>query len=162
MSLNPTKISGVCGRLMCCLKFEEDHYEATRKRMPKMGKEVETSDGFGTVVDLNVLKETVTVRINKGDGSEYKAFPLEDVKWAKPQQPMGERAPRPQDNRQPVPAKRSRAKRPAISSNLDEPSAMVDEPELNEGDLEEAMRPVEQENDWRKAVEDALNAAGKQ
>ena len=84
LSLNPTKISGVCGRLMCCLKYEEDHYEATRKRMPKMGKEVITPDGNGTVVDLNILKETVRVRIPKGDSTEQKDYPLEQVQRVSP------------------------------------------------------------------------------
>ncbi len=79
LSLNPTKISGVCGRLMCCLKYEQDHYEQTRKKMPKMGKEVITPDGSGTVCELNVVKETVSVRITKGDSSEVKAYPLEQV-----------------------------------------------------------------------------------
>ena len=79
LSLNPTKISGICGRLMCCLKYEEDHYEATRKRMPRVGREVITPDGAGTVVDLNILKETVRVRIPKGDSTEQKDYPLEDV-----------------------------------------------------------------------------------
>lgn len=84
LSLNPTKISGVCGRLMCCLKYEEDHYEATRKRMPKVGKEVITPDGNGTVVELNILKETVRVRIPKGDTTEQKDYPLEDVQRIQP------------------------------------------------------------------------------
>lgn len=79
LSLNPTKISGVCGRLMCCLKYEEDHYEATRKRMPKVGREVITPDGTGTVVELNILKETVRVRIPKGDGTEQKDYPMDAV-----------------------------------------------------------------------------------
>ncbi len=79
LSLNPTKISGICGRLMCCLKYEEDHYEATRKRMPRVGREVVTPDGNGTVVDLNILKETVRVRIPKGDSTEQKDYPLEQV-----------------------------------------------------------------------------------
>lgn len=86
LSLNPTKISGVCGRLMCCLKYEEDHYEATRKRMPRVGKEVITPDGNGIVVDLNILKETVRVRIPKGDGTEQKDYPLEDVQRVMPAQ----------------------------------------------------------------------------
>ena len=80
LSLNPTKISGVCGRLMCCLKYEQDHYEATRKRMPRVGKEVITPDGNGVVVDLNILKETVRVRITNGDSSELKDYPAEAVK----------------------------------------------------------------------------------
>ena len=79
LSLNPTKISGVCGRLMCCLKYEEDNYEQTRKRMPKIGKEVITPDGSGVVWDLNIIKETVRVRIQKGDSSEVKDYPLEQV-----------------------------------------------------------------------------------
>ena len=80
LSLNPTKISGVCGRLMCCLKYEQDHYEATRKRMPRVGRDVLTPDGVGTVQEVNILKETVRVRITNGDSSELKDYPAEDVK----------------------------------------------------------------------------------
>ena len=83
LSLNPTKISGVCGRLMCCLKFEDENYVQTRKRMPKMGKDVETPDGFGTVVDLNVLMETVSVRIHHDDSNEIKTYPVSDIVWFK-------------------------------------------------------------------------------
>jgi hypothetical protein len=79
LSLNPTKISGVCGRLMCCLKYEQDHYEQTRKIMPRIGKEVRTPDGNGIVSDLNIVKETVFVRITNGDSSEIKEYPLEKV-----------------------------------------------------------------------------------
>ena len=79
LSLNPTKISGVCGRLMCCLKYEQETYEKTRKKMPKVGKEVITPDGVGVVWDLNVIKETVRVRLQKGDSSELKDFPMDEV-----------------------------------------------------------------------------------
>ena len=79
LSLNPTKISGVCGRLMCCLKYEQDQYEQTRKRMPRVGREVNTPDGNGTVTALNVVKETVSVRIMKGDDGEIKEYPLADI-----------------------------------------------------------------------------------
>lgn len=79
LSLNPTKISGVCGRLMCCLKYEQDHYEATRKRMPRPGREVGTPDGVGTVQEINVLRETVRVRITNGDSSELKDYLLTDI-----------------------------------------------------------------------------------
>jgi len=81
LSLNPTKISGVCGRLMCCLKFEDENYVQTRKRMPKIGKDVETPDGFGTVVDLNILKETVSVRIHRDDSNEIQTYSLDDIVW---------------------------------------------------------------------------------
>ncbi len=79
LSLNPTKISGVCGRLMCCLKYEQEHYEMTRKKMPKVGKEVITPDGNGPVTDLNIVKETVFVRLTNGDTSEIKEYPLEEI-----------------------------------------------------------------------------------
>ena len=79
LSLNPTKISGVCGRLMCCLKYEQEHYEMTRKKMPKVGKDVTTPDGTGPVTDLNIVKETVFVRLTNGDTSEIKEYPLENI-----------------------------------------------------------------------------------
>ena len=79
LSLNPIKISGVCGRLMCCLKYEQDNYEQIRKRMPRVGREVITPDGAGTVIELNIIKESVRVRIQKGDSSEYKDYPLEEL-----------------------------------------------------------------------------------
>ena len=79
LSLNPTKISGVCGRLMCCLKYEQDHYEQTRKRMPKIGKMVVTPDGSGPVTELNIVKETVFVRLTNGDTSEIKEYSLESL-----------------------------------------------------------------------------------
>ena len=64
LSLNPTKISGTCGRLMCCLKYEQDAYEDAIKRMPKNDSFVLTPDGTGNVSDINVLKETVNVRLD--------------------------------------------------------------------------------------------------
>ncbi len=79
LSLNPTKISGVCGRLMCCLQYEQSQYEKTRKTLPHIGKDVITPDGRGQVIDINVLKETVKVRIAKGNDSEYKEYPASDV-----------------------------------------------------------------------------------
>ena len=79
LSLNPTKISGVCGRLMCCLKYEQEHYEMTRKRMPKVGKDVITPGGTGPVTELNIVKETVFVRLTNGDTSEIKEYPLDAI-----------------------------------------------------------------------------------
>ena len=83
LSLNPTKISGVCGRLMCCLKYEQDQYEQTRKRMPKVGREVITPDGIGVVSDLNIVKETVSVRIPNGDATEIKEYALNQISRSK-------------------------------------------------------------------------------
>ncbi len=64
LSLNPAKISGTCGRLMCCLKYEQDAYEDAIKRMPKNDSFVLTPDGPGNVSDVNLLKETVNVRLD--------------------------------------------------------------------------------------------------
>lgn len=63
LSLNPTKISGVCGRLMCCLNYENDEYERVRKSMPDFGQTVETPDGPGRVIGLNVLSEVVKIKL---------------------------------------------------------------------------------------------------
>ena len=65
LSLNPTKISGTCGRLMCCLKYEQEAYEDALKRLPKNDSFVQTPDGPGNVSDVNVLKETVKVRLDE-------------------------------------------------------------------------------------------------
>lgn len=112
LSLNPTKISGVCGRLMCCLKYEQDNYEQVRKRMPKVGKEVTTPDGVGVVWDLNVIRETVRVRIQKGDGSEIKDFPVADVQWA--------------GANRPAPVREAPVNVPAVPAAPDEPEAPLE------------------------------------
>ncbi|WP_238046514.1 stage 0 sporulation family protein [Enterococcus mundtii] len=64
LSLNPTKISGLCGRLMCCLQYESEAYEAAKKELPDFGKTLETPDGKGKVVGLNLLSRLVSVRLN--------------------------------------------------------------------------------------------------
>lgn len=79
LSLNPTKISGACGRLMCCLKYEQDYYELMHKLMPKVNKEVDTPDGKGIVSEVNVLMETIKVKIQKDDDTEIKTYMLEQI-----------------------------------------------------------------------------------
>ena len=64
LSLNPTKISGSCGRLMCCLRYEQEAYEELIKKVPKQGAFVETKDGYGTAVQVNLLRQTVKVRLD--------------------------------------------------------------------------------------------------
>src|SRR5699024_190482 len=63
LSLNPTKISGTCGRLMCCLKYEQDAYEDLLKRSPKADSFVDTPDGRGTVAEVDLLRQRVKVRL---------------------------------------------------------------------------------------------------
>lgn len=67
LSLNPTKISGICGRLMCCLKYENDVYMELRKGLPDNGEKVKTKDGMGKVVDSNILESKVRVRLYTGE-----------------------------------------------------------------------------------------------
>lgn len=69
LSLSPTKISGLCGRLMCCLKYEQEAYENMRRLMPRINREVITADGRGTVLDNNVITEKSKVRVLLSDGT---------------------------------------------------------------------------------------------
>ena len=78
LSLNPTKISGLCGRLMCCLKFEHDNYESVKLELPPVGARVITSLGTGVVVSINPNTRTVSVRIAE-NGNKVTEFPLDDV-----------------------------------------------------------------------------------
>jgi cell fate regulator YaaT (PSP1 superfamily) len=70
LSLNPTKISGICGRLMCCLNYEQETYEGIRKRLPKVGSIVDTCYGKGEVISNSVVKEAVKVKVNLKDGED--------------------------------------------------------------------------------------------
>lgn len=81
MSLNPTKISGNCGRLMCCLKYEQEVYEDKLSHLPKIGAIVKTEDGEGVVDSIETLKEIVKVKL-KDDNNEnyYKKYNAKDLK----------------------------------------------------------------------------------
>ena len=82
LSLNPAKISGLCGRLMCCLAYENCHYAETNKKMPKLDSEVRLADGrTGTVCGINQLKESVTVRVSDRDSTVNLEVPLTDIKF---------------------------------------------------------------------------------
>lgn len=177
LSLNPTKISGVCGRLMCCLKYEQDTYEQTRKRMPKVGKEVITPDGVGVVWDLNVIKETIRVRISKGDTSELKDFGIDEIQ--RPAQPHAkektveadkqEKTDKPEKTEKEEKAHKSekknrgeekQAQRPAKAEKNAKPSREKPVKEENE-DKEEAVQeqPKAAVSPWQQAVAAALKAA---
>lgn len=83
LSLNPTKISGICGRLMCCLNYEQSTYEDIRKRMPKVGSIVKTSEGTGEVFSNNIVKESVKVKLRKGEEEILEEFKIENVELIK-------------------------------------------------------------------------------
>ncbi|PGY09573.1 stage 0 sporulation family protein [Bacillus sp. AFS031507] len=67
LSLNPTKISGLCGRLMCCLKYENDEYESAKALLPDLGEFIETPQGRGKVVGLNILERVLQVELKEQD-----------------------------------------------------------------------------------------------
>ena len=84
LSLNPSKISGNCGRLMCCLRYEQEAYEEKLARIPKIGAIVKTEDGEGTVDSIETLKEMIRVKFeDKEDGYYFKKYKASDVKILK-------------------------------------------------------------------------------
>ena len=99
LSLNPTKISGTCGRLMCCLKYEQDAYEDAVKRMPKPESFVETPDGVGNVCQVNLLREQVKVRLDDAPETPkcYHNCEICVVRNGKGKRPEGYVAPPPEE-----------------------------------------------------------------
>lgn len=83
LHLNPSKISGLCGRLMCCLEYENDYYADVFKKMPKVGSTVGTPDGDGVVISNDMLKLITKVKIVKGDSETYKDFPTDRIEFKK-------------------------------------------------------------------------------
>lgn len=83
LSLNPVKISGTCGRLMCCLKFEQDAYTELLKVTPKVGAIVETSDGRGTVEEVNLITGSLLIKLHKSPNASPRTFNVSDVKLIK-------------------------------------------------------------------------------
>lgn len=82
LSLNPTKISGVCGRLMCCLKNEEETYEELNKRLPNVGDYVTTDDGYkGEVHSVNVLRQLVKIIVDTDDEKEIMEYPVDRLRF---------------------------------------------------------------------------------
>lgn len=99
LSLNPGKISGLCGRLMCCLSYENDYYADACKKTPKIGAEVMTPEGKGTVTNVNMLKMEVRVRIDdkEKDLFTYHDFPVSALKFKASHKPEKETDDVPED-----------------------------------------------------------------
>ncbi|MDE6373215.1 MAG: hypothetical protein K2L72_01815, partial [Clostridia bacterium] len=89
LSLNPAKISGLCGKLMCCLAYENDYYSEACKQVPKVGSEAETPDGKGMVVNVNMLKMLVKVKIEQNDLVTYREFPVDQIRFMRGNVMMG-------------------------------------------------------------------------
>lgn len=85
LSLNPGKISGLCGRLMCCLSYEDEYYAQAFKKMPKLGSTVGTPEGKGAVIAQNMLNMTVRVKIEKDGALLYRDFPVTELQWGRGQ-----------------------------------------------------------------------------
>lgn len=85
LSLNPTKISGICGRLFCCLNYEHQVYEGILREMPNVGSIVQTPDGKGKVLETKTILEEVKVQVEnkKADTIEVKKYPLSEIKILK-------------------------------------------------------------------------------
>ena len=94
LSLNPAKISGSCGRLMCCLRYEQEAYEELIKKVPKQGAFVEPKDGYGTAVQVNLLRQTVKVKLDD-DGDD-------SLRLYKPNELCAVPGGRPKDGEKPV------------------------------------------------------------
>lgn len=92
MSLNPVKISGICGRLMCCLKYEQEAYTDLLKKTPKIGAIVGTPDGKGTVVDLNLITGVLSVSLHKSPEAAPHTYKVDDVQLIKDAQIRLERS----------------------------------------------------------------------
>ena len=91
LSLNPAKISGICGRLMCCLSYESDYYADVYKKMPKVGSEVSTPDGKAIVVAVNMLKMEVKTKADDMNGGWiYKDYKVDEIRFKKSNQPEKE------------------------------------------------------------------------
>lgn len=80
LSLSPTKISGTCGRLMCCLKYEQEAYEDAIHRLPGVGSIVETPEGQGVITEVNLLRETVKIRLDRETETDLAVYPVDEIK----------------------------------------------------------------------------------
>jgi len=89
LSLNPEKISGLCGRLMCCLAYENDYYAEACKCVPKIGSTAESTEGVGTVINVNMLNMTVKLRIENGEAVTFREFPVDKIRFKRGNVVMG-------------------------------------------------------------------------
>ena len=146
LSLNPTKISGTCGRLMCCLKYEQEAYEDLIRTSPKTDSFVDTPDGRGTVTDVNLMKQSVTVRMEK-DEDEIRSYRNCDICVLRSGKAKKSDPPIPEDLA-PISGRRDsellRERRPYLDHRL-----TVEPEELAEQSEEQAEPAQEQEAETR-------------
>jgi len=157
LSLNPSKISGQCGRLMCCLKYEQDTYEQTLKRVPRVGKDIVTPDGVGVIVEINAIRERVKVRIRIGedDSFEVREYSMDDVRKLGPEdQPAARETPRQQERRPSV------KKTPIPTETEAEAEAAEEEPKKKRYPHQKAPKNLSTDQFLEKLKEDDGAEAG--
>lgn len=98
LSLNPAKISGICGRLMCCLQYEQNAYDDMLKKLPHKGAVVETNDGKGIVADVATLKGEIKVKFEDGEGFRFGTYKLGEFKFKGSKHEENEEVALPADN----------------------------------------------------------------
>ncbi|MCR5778775.1 MAG: stage 0 sporulation protein [Lachnospiraceae bacterium] len=138
LSLNPTKISGVCGRLMCCLQNEEETYEDLNRRLPGIGDIVTDSEGIvGEVQSVNVLRQRVKVIVEQGDEKEIREYHVDDITFQK--------------------RRKGPKEKPLMEEEISEEElrAITDEPEIKE-------KPARQERPERQNKQDRPEKGDKQ
>ncbi len=162
LSLNPTKISGTCGRLMCCLKYEQEAYEDLMKDAPRMDSFVETPDGAGTIISVNTLREKVRVRLDDAPDTlkTYHNSEIRVVRAGKGKRPEGYVQP-PKEELAKLrkvtqsPEDQYRQEQAALAAALDqfiaehEPAASPAEPSRRRGNRPAGPRPAEGEGEKR-------------
>lgn len=144
LSLNPTKISGICGRLMCCLAYENELYADISVKMPKLNSKVKTKDGIGTVVYNNILKQIVTVRVdNDGDikVGEYALDEIEQVAKTVDNKPKAKEPVKPQQKEE------VKVEKQAEKSGENTTSQKADKPFKNKKKFNKFKKKNTQNND---------------
>ena len=159
LSLNPAKISGACGRLMCCLKNEEDTYEELNRVLPHVGDEVESSDGLqGEVESVNILRQTVRILVEVDDEKELHEYPAQELTILRRRR-RGQARPKfrreNNDGQQNV-----RKANPADARKLDGEKRRDQEGEKRRGQEDEKRRPADSEKRRGQEAEKGRAAEG--
>jgi len=84
LAINPSKLNGACGRLMCCLQFEKEAYEDAHRRLPDEGRRIRTPDGVGTISDVNYITERITVKFTKDDTTDMQTYDWAELESLNP------------------------------------------------------------------------------
>lgn len=160
ISLNPTKISGSCGRLMCCLKYEQDAYEDLLKHTPKLESLVKTPDGVGTVNQVNLLREQCKVTLDEDPDTPriYRNNEIEIIRSGKGKRPVGYELPEKQEDSRPAQPPMPQRRQPQQVK----PAAPVPEATPPAQQEEKPKRTPRRKRPARSAVQEGQSASASQ